>query len=213
MMNSIYLFKIYQKLLAYHGPQNWWPASGFTQPREWEICIGAILTQNTSWGNVEKALENLKAAKCRTPRNIAGMDLRKLQQMIKPSGFYRQKAQRLKLFSGFVIDNFRTTGHFLKTVTRDVLLRLNGIGKETADSVLLYACGRPYFVVDAYTKRIFSRIGIVDASWNYEQIRALFESNLPKDIEIYKEFHALIVRHAKECCRKQPNGSCILKRL
>ena len=205
------MLKVYKRLLKEHGSRKWWPVSGFTEPKEWEICIGAILTQNTAWRNVEKALVNLDNADCRTVDDILKMDIRKLRRLIRPSGFFNQKAKRLKTFSRYVVDNFGSVENFLKNITREELLEVNGIGHETADAILLYACGKPYFVVDAYTKRIFSRLGVIDESWKYEQVRELFENNLPKDVKVYQEYHALIVRHAKECCRKTENEDCILK--
>ena len=205
------ILKVYKSLLKEHGPRKWWPISDFTEPKEWEICIGAILTQNTAWRNVEKALSNLKNANCTTVDDILKIDVRKLRRLIKPSGFFNQKTKRLKIFSRYVADNFGSVENFLKTVTREELLEVNGIGHETADAILLYACNKPYFVVDAYTKRIFSRLGIINQSWKYEQVRELFENNLPKDVKVYQEYHALIVRHAKECCKKVANKNCILK--
>lgn len=205
------IFKIYTKLLKEHGPRKWWPVSGFTEPKEWEICIGAILTQNTAWKNVEKALSNLDESACRTVDDILNVDMSKLRRLIKPSGFFNQKAKRLKVFARYVIENFGSVGNFLRSITREELLKVNGIGPETADAILLYACSKPYFVVDAYTKRIFSRLGIIEQSWKYEQVREFFENNLPKDVQIYQEFHALIVKHAKECCKKVVNENCILK--
>ena len=139
------------------------------------------------------------------------MDMSKLRRLIKPSGFFNQKAKRLKAFARYAIGNFGSVGNFLRNITREELLKVNGIGPETADAILLYACSKPYFVVDAYTKRIFSRLGIIEQSWKYEQVREFFENNLPKDVQIYQEFHALIVKHAKECCKKVANENCILK--
>jgi endonuclease-3 related protein len=195
------LSSIYHKLLSRFGPQNWWPVSG-NGHRGWEVCVGAVLTQNTNWNNVEKALQNLITTKQMDPKNITSLDKRRLQRLIRSSGFYKQKARRLKTFAEFVL-GFGTLDDFLKRVTREQLLALNGIGPETADSILLYACERPYFVIDAYTRRIFSRLGLIETK-DYEELRTFFESNLPKDVNVYKEFHALIVRLAKEHCRKKP---------
>jgi len=205
------IFEIYDKLLREHGHRKWWPVSSFTEPKEWEICIGAILTQNTAWRNVEKALLNLKNANCRTADDILKMNTREFRKLIRPSGFFNQKSKRLKIFARYIIENFGSVENFLKNAKREDLLKVNGIGNETADSILLYACNKPYFVVDAYAKRIFSRLGIIDDSWKYEQIKELFENNLPKDVKVYQEFHALIVKHAKECCKKVINENCALK--
>ena len=169
--------------------------NGRFEPKELEVCIGAILTQNTNWKNVERALENLINAKILTAEKIANMHLSSIEKLIMSSGFYKQKAKRLKEFCRFIV-NFK--GDFYKDVTREQLLSINGIGRETADSILLYACNKPFFVVDAYTQRIFSKLGLINEEDDYEKIRELFESNLPCDVELYKEFHALIVRLGKE---------------
>lgn len=202
------LMKLYNLLLKNHGHQSWWPCK---TGNKFEICIGAILTQNTNWGNVEKAISNLVTANAIDPKKIAEMNIRKLQSLIKPSGFFRQKAKRLKEFSKFVL-TFGTVEKFLKYVTRDELLNVKGIGHETADSILLYACGKPYFVVDAYTRRMFSSLGLIEDT-DYEVIRNFFEERVPQDAQLYKEFHALIVKHAKTCCRGFLSDGCILESL
>jgi endonuclease-3 related protein len=177
--------------------------NGHFIPVEWEVCVGAVLTQNTNWSNVEKALMSLKKAECVSVPATVAINIKKLQMLIKSSGFFTQKAQRLKTLASFVA-TFLTFTHFQKTVIRDQLLSLKGIGPETADSILLYACNRPYFVIDAYTRRLCSVVGITTENKKtgcsklpYETLRAFFETNLPKDIELYKEFHALIVRAGK----------------
>lgn len=198
--------KIYNTLLKHHGRQNWWPCK---TGNKFEICIGAILTQNTNWDNVEKAISNLVDAKAISPGKIAKMDARRLQSLIRPSGFFRQKSRRLKDFSAFVL-TFGTVRNFLENVAREQLLAVKGIGPETADSILLYACEKPYFVVDAYTRRMFTSLGMIDSE-DYGHIRNYFESKLPKDAKLYNEFHALIVRHAKDCCRGFVRDGCILR--
>ncbi|MBI2578130.1 MAG: endonuclease [Candidatus Aenigmarchaeota archaeon] len=200
-MKALYK-QLYESLLAKHGPQKWWPVKHSFAPQEFEICVGAILTQNTSWRNAEKALQNLSDAKITSADKIAEMPLPKLQKLIKPSGFYRQKSKRLKNFCVFV-KNFN--GNFYKEVTREQLLALNGIGRETADSILLYACGRPCFVVDAYTRRMLSRLGLIGGGEGYEEIRQLFEKALPKDVNMFREFHALIVEDGKAHARNPAN--------
>ncbi len=190
--------KIYKMLLKKYGRQNWWPTSGEFEPPELEICIGAILTQNTNWKNVEKALENLIDAKKLTAKSIASCPLPALERIIRPSGFYRQKAERLRDFCKFIND---FEGDFYRDITREKMLAICGIGPETADSILLYACGKPYFVVDAYTRRMFSRLGLIKGDEDYETLRGFFESRLPEDVELYKEFHALIVEHEKRTSR------------
>jgi endonuclease-3 related protein len=193
---------IYQKLLGHFGPQDWWPVKHSFRPREFEICVGAVLTQNTNWRNVEKALALLQKSGLTSPESIYGSDTGKLEEAVRPSGFYRQKAGRLRLFSQFVM-GFGSFDSFAEKVTRDELLELKGLGPETADSILLYALGRPVFVMDAYTKRIFTRLGFRRFN-SYEEWRHFFEDNVPKDADVYKEFHALIVELAKECCRAKP---------
>lgn len=199
------LMDIYQKMLDRYGRQGWWPTrSRGRYMKRWEVCVGAILTQNTSWKNAEKALDSMVAADCLGAEKIAGIKIRKLENLVKPSGFYRQKAKRLKTFSGYVLDNHGSVGSFLRKAERDKLLAISGIGPETADSILLYAYSKAHFVVDAYTRRIFSRLGFIDGSLGYEEIKRFFESNLPDSLEVYREFHALIVEHAKQHCRKEP---------
>ncbi len=200
------LLDIYRKLLSHFGEQNWWPMIRGFDPPEWEVCIGAVLTQNTNWGNVEKALENLRKAGMAAVIDIAEAKRQQLEKLIKPSGFYKQKAERLKLFSDFVL-GFGGFRGFSRKVKRDMLLKVKGIGPETADSVLLYACNRPVFVIDAYTKRVFSRVGGIKGLENltgYEDWRRFFESRLPKDANLYREFHALIVELAKQYCKTKP---------
>ena len=211
------LKEIYNCLLESFGPQGWWPSSGSFTPPEWEVCVGAILTQNTSWKNVEKALDNMKAGGMTGIKHLLESGIGDIEQAVRPSGFYRQKAERLKAFAGFVngFGNFKT---FSREATREQLLGVNGIGPETADSILLYALNRPSFVIDAYTKRVFTRMGykVTDRKMkfgrlaperpkeDYELWKWLFESGLPKDAGMYGEFHALIVKLAKRHCRKIP---------
>jgi len=185
----IFMIKIYQKLLSKFGKQNWWPCK---TGNRFEIIIGAILTQNTGWQNVEKAINNLIKNKMLSKDAIRKAGTRKLAVLIKPAGYYNQKAKKLKAFVNFSGD-----------ITRKDLLSIWGIGPETADSILLYAYNKPYFVVDAYTKRIFSRLELIETD-DYEEIREFFEKNLPKDVRIYREFHALIVELAKKYCKKGP---------
>lgn len=206
------LMDIYRQLFKQYGEQHWWPvhhhkaAHDAKQPDarsvnvsassdSFEIMAGAILTQNTNWNNVEKALENLINANALSAKKISGMPRSRLEALIKPSGFYRQKAERLRIFSKFILNN--------RNPSREELLALKGIGPETADSIMLYAFGKPYFVVDAYTKRIFSRLGLIDSD-DYEGVRKFFEKNIPRNARLYNEFHALIVRLAKEHCGKEP---------
>jgi endonuclease-3 related protein len=202
MKPGMKLTEVYGRMLSRFGPRNWWPMRNTFKPPELEVCVGAILTQNTSWGNVERALSLMKA------KGMTGMDaiedagLHELEEAVRPSGFYKQKAERLKTFTEFV-RSFGGFPGFSRKVTRGQLLGLKGIGPETADSILLYALGRPLFVVDAYTRRVFTRLGFPDRK-GYEAWRGFFEDNLPRDVALYREFHALIVEHAKTYCRKKP---------
>ena len=185
---------LYGQLKKQHGSANsWWPTSGKFVPLELEIVIGALLTQNTNWRNVEKVLANLIDAGMLTSDNIAEAKLPVLQRLIKPSGFYKQKAARLKDLCMFISD----FDGFYKQVTREQLLSLKGIGKETADSILLYACNKPSFVIDAYTKRLLLRNNIISGREKYDEIKEMFETTLPKNVKLYKEFHALIVENEK----------------
>ncbi|SHK55596.1 DNA-3-methyladenine glycosylase III [Thermocrinis minervae] len=193
---------LYKKLLSLYGPQNWWPvdkkyhAMHGTDPRE-EVIIGAILTQNTSWKNVEKALERLKNYGKLSLDFILECPTEKLEDLIKPAGFYRQKAKRLKAVARALHPLER-----IKRITREELLRIDGVGPETADVILLYAFDVESFVVDKYTIRFMERFYGIRK--NYHQMKALFEESLEKDLTVYKEFHALIDEHAKRYCKKAP---------
>ena len=205
------LQEIYKILLKTFGKQEWWPMDGGFVPREWEVCIGAILTQNTNWQNVERALENLKRDKITNLERLLEINENKLAGLIRPSGYYNQKAKKLKAFS----ENVKKKGsvkNFLKNIKRNELLSMKGIGPETADSILLYAAGKPSFVIDSYTKRIFTRMGIVKKGIDYEELREFFERNLPRDVRIYNEYHALIVEMGKNICKPKPLcGKCPLE--
>lgn len=196
------IMEIYELLLKHFGKQNWWPISNDFEPKEWEICTGAILTQNTNWKNVELALKNMKKCDCISPQDVIKMENKDLEQIIKPSGFYREKTKKLKVFSEFVL-KFNSVPDFLNKVEREELLSVKGIGPETADSILLYAANRHYFVIDAYTKRVCNRTGLINEE-NYEKLRLFFEENMLKDVEIYKELHALVVMLCKYHCKKKP---------
>ncbi len=195
-------FGVYKTLLKTYGTQNWWPVDRDyhlregTDPRE-EVVIGAVLTQNTAWRNVEKALENLKRERVLSFRAILDMPLERLQELIRPSGYFRQKAQRLK-----VVAKALTPVEKVESITREELLRIKGVGKETADVILLYAGNRPSFVIDAYTKRVAKRLWNIEGS--YDELKSWFESLLPRDLEVYKEFHALLDEHAKRQCKPKP---------
>ncbi|MCS7123634.1 MAG: endonuclease III domain-containing protein [Candidatus Aenigmarchaeota archaeon] len=193
---------IYKILLNHFGKQFWWPAE-----TKFEIITGAILTQQTSWKNVEIAIRRLKIHKKLTPKAIYEIPLPELEEIIKPSGFYKIKARRLKNFVNFLFENYDGDLNKLssldESLLRKQLLSVNGIGKETADAIMLYAFDKLSFVVDGYTIRIFSRLGLINEI-GYERVKRIFETNLPKNVEIYKEYHALIVELGKNFCRKIP---------
>ena len=184
------------------GPMRWWPAR-----TPFEVIVGAILTQNTSWGNVERAIANLRSAQMLTPSAIAAARMARLAALVRPSGYFRQKARKLKAFVRF---QQREYGGSLKRmfdtpteILREKLLSVHGIGPETADSILLYAGKHAVFVVDAYTHRIFGRHGITNGEPEYENVRALVEAALPRDSQLFNEFHALVVNTGKNWCRKK----------
>lgn len=180
---------LYKKLLAAYGHQHWWPAE-----TSYEVVVGAVLTQNTNWRNVEKAIGNLKKEKALNENAILKMNVRKLRTLIRPSGFYRQKAERLKLATRKWLE-LRNADLDLEELRKE-WLSVKGIGKETADSILLYAMGKPVFVIDAYTRR-FCRKHLNKEFKEYDNYREFFEKNLPKDLGLYKEYHALIVEWGK----------------
>ena len=196
------LLRLYRLLSKHFGPRNWWPAD-----RAWEMMVGAILTQNTAWTNVKKALINLKAARALTLRRVATLPRRRLEKLIYPSGFFRQKAERLQVFARTLLKHpdfhRQLTGHGAPDPDlRQRLLSMNGIGPETADSILLYAGGHPTFVVDAYTRRIGQRIGLFSFD-DYHRVQTFFQEALPRKAPLYNEYHALIVGLAKMYCRSR----------
>lgn len=187
------LNQIYDKLFQAFGPQHWWPYTDEKNKRL-EISLGAILTQNTNWQNVEKALGNLKAQKFLSLKKLEDVDLKKLGFLIKPSGYYNQKAKKIKAFIKFLKSK--------KEITRADLLSVWGVGPETADSILLYAYGQPVFVIDAYTKRVMNRLGFKEET--YDGLQRLFMQGLPEDAQLYNEYHALLVRLGKDFCKTKP---------
>ncbi|HPN88069.1 MAG TPA: endonuclease III domain-containing protein [Candidatus Omnitrophota bacterium] len=202
-VSSCILFKIYHILYQSFGPQQWWP--GETQI---EIIVGAILTQNTNWKNVEKAIKNLKDHRVLTPMSLARISLKKLAFLIKPSGYFNVKALRIKNFIHFLFSEYQ--GSLKKMakdqwpVLRQKLLDIKGIGPETADSILLYAFYKPVFVIDAYTKRFLLRHRLIQKDAGYDQVQDIFMSYLPHDVKMFNEFHALIVRLGKDFCKTTP---------
>jgi len=192
---------VFDTLYNYFGPQHWWPGDS-----PWEIAVGAILTQQVAWSNVEKAIKTLKDNGVLDLKQILNADPDQIKILIKPVGFYNQKATRLLGFASYVFKKYGNIETMLDRPTFDVreeLLSIKGIGKETADSILLYAGGHPVFVIDAYTNRL-ARCLCISGVEDYNLLQAVFESMIPKDVQIYNEYHALIVRLGKEHCRAKP---------
>jgi endonuclease-3 related protein len=192
---------IFHALLDHFGPQHWWPGDS-----PFEIAVGAILTQNTNWQNVARAIENLKKANALEPHAIERMPLDELAELIRPAGYFRLKAKRLKNFVHWLVERFDGSMDAIAAVSlgtlREELLSINGIGPETADSILLYAACKPTFVVDAYTHRIAVRHGWIEPEAGYDDLKEYFESRLPDDVPTFNELHALLVGVGKHYCRK-----------
>jgi endonuclease-3 related protein len=197
------LMKIYDKLYQVYGPRHWWPGD-----TPFEIMVGAILTQNTSWGNVEKAIQKLKDKGVLNAEAIQQLRKSQLAPLIRSSGYYRIKAERLKAFVDFLFKEYdgdiEKMGGERLLVLRQKLLEVNGIGPETADSILLYGLNKPIFVVDAYTKRILSRHGMISENISYEEIQKLFMKHFPSNKRLFNEYHALLVHLGKTLCKKVP---------
>ena len=197
------LTAIYKLLYAAFGPQHWWPASS-----SFEVMVGAVLTQNAAWPNVERAIANLKRARKLTPRAILALSDGSLQQLIRPSGFFRIKARRLRSLVDFFVTRYQGSVARMRREPlehlRPELLQVHGIGPETADSILLYALDQPVFVIDAYTRRILERHGLTTRQTGYEDVRAMFENRLPRRARLFNEYHALLVRLAKTHCQPRP---------
>lgn len=197
------LHELVSLLAAHYGPTHWWPGDS-----PFEIAIGAILTQNTAWTNVEKAILRLKQERLLHPARMCAAEEGRLEDAIRSSGYYRQKAERLRIFCRHLLDRYG--GRMARMAARPVaalreeLLALKGIGPETADDILLYACEKPIFVVDAYTRRIFHRCGLVREDIAYGPLQQLVHNHLGPDVHLYKEFHGLIVWTGKDFCRKTP---------
>ncbi len=199
-------------MYSHYGPQDWWPGD-----TPFEITVGAILTQNVAWVNVSKAIANLKEEKLVTPKKLAGADPDIVKSLIRPAGYYNQKAQTLKDFLSW-FSRYRYSFSMLQKRDTDELRRelimINRIGPETADSILLYALERKLFVVDAYTKRIFSRVGVLNGDEGYQQVQEFFHRDFAGEMQEYNEYHALIVAHGKDVCKKTPLcDQCCIKNL
>jgi endonuclease-3 related protein len=196
------LSELYTKLMHRFGYLNWWPGD-----TKLEIIAGAILTQNTSWKNVEKAIRNLKEEGMLSMHKLAESNIKSIEHAIRPSGFYKQKANRLKGTISYILANYKTLDSFFGKSTEELrkeLLSLNGIGNETADSIILYAAGKPTFVIDAYTKRIMNRIYGIDKNAEYMELKSLFENTLEKNTRLFKDFHAQFVELGKNFCKSEP---------
>ncbi len=197
------LRELYQELWDAFGPQGWWPGE-----TPFEVILGAILTQNTNWNNVAQVLADLKAEGLLDPRVLRGMPDGELARRLRPAGYFNIKAQRVKNFLHFFYHRFHDSLEEMAQEDpgslRAALLRVKGIGPETADSILLYALDRPTFVVDAYTYRVLNRHHLAPEACSYGELQGLFLENLPADVPLYQEFHALLVRVGKEFCRPRP---------
>lgn len=208
------LSQVYDTLYRHYGPQHWWPGE-----TPFEVMVGAILTQNTAWTNVEKAIANLKANDVLAPEQIILLPHDKLAEWLRPSGYFNIKAERLRNFCSWYLEQGEFEG-LAKLDThqlRHVVLSVKGVGSETADDILLYAFERPIFVIDAYTRRLFSRLGLIEGHEGYEHLRHYFEdyfSERQNRVGLFNEYHALIVNHAKDICRKRPlcNKCCLADR-
>ncbi len=193
---------LYSSLYGYYGAQNWWPAES-----ELECILGTILTQNTTWKNVEKAINQLKQQGLISIERLNNISTDNLAQIIRSSGYFNQKAMKLKNFASFV--NANCAGNLEEMLSeelytlREKLLSIKGIGPETADSIILYAAKKPMFVIDAYTYRILSRHGLIAEDSSYQEMQELFMDSLPDDTEMFNEYHALLVKVGKEHCKKK----------
>ena len=205
-----HLLEVCRRLYQRYGPQHWWPGEG-----PFEMIVGAILTQNTAWGNVERAMNNLKAARAMSTARLRELPMEELAGMIRSSGYFNTKARKLKAFAHHLGDHYNDDLDALlsqeQAALRQELLSIYGIGEETADDILLYAARLPSFVIDSYTRRILLRLGVVPDRDRYSAFQALFHENLYPDTELFNEYHALLDRHAKETCRRSPLcGNCCL---
>jgi len=194
---------IYRRLMDCYGPQHWWPAEG-----PYEMMVGAVLTQSAAWSNVERAIANLKTVGALSPKALRGLPLPELASLIRPCGYYNAKALKLKSLANwlgeFCGDNLNLLSVNNTDALREQLLSVHGIGEETADSIILYAAGKPVFVIDAYTRRIVDRLGLEPEGSSYAAYQDLFMNNLPADTELFSEYHALLVCLAKQVCRRRP---------
>lgn len=203
MQLNHFLLSVYEKLNAYFGNLHWWPAES-----PYEVIIGAILTQNTAWKNVEISIMRLKEAGLLSPEAIERVDDHMLADVIRPAGYYRIKTRRIKEFNHFLYEHYHGNVGMMFAENlwhlREKLVKIKGIGEETADSILLYAAQKPIFVVDAYTRRILQRHGIIRTDATYQEIQNLFMNHLPHDVSLFNQYHALLVQTGKHFCNKTP---------
>ncbi len=206
-MQRFELSKIYDRLLTEYGPQEWWPAES-----PFEVMVGAVLVQATAWANAALAIENLRSADALSPPAIRSLPSDELERLIRPSGFFRSKARKLAALCEFLgsrySDDIDEMARQPIETLRVELLEVHGVGEETADDILLYALGHPVFVIDAFTRRVFGRLGLVDSAGTYQSVQNVFNQHLPADESMFNEFHALIVRHANSTCKRSP--SCMM---
>ena len=197
------LFDVYHRLYCTYGPQGWWPGDS-----SFEVIVGAILTQATAWTNVEKAMDNLKRAGILSPEGLRNVPTDELALLIRPSGYFNVKARRLKAFIHHLWDAHDGSLDSLLNsdgpTLRQELLSIHGLGEETVDDILLYAASKPYFVIDAYTRRIIDRVGLYAGAGSYAKYQRFFHEALPADTRLFNEYHALLVRHGKDVCRPTP---------
>jgi endonuclease-3 related protein len=211
-MSNEQLMDVFRRLLERYGPQNWWPGETW-----FEVMAGAVLVQSTSWTNVEKAIANLKNEGLLSPSAIRRTDQDTLAELVYSCGFYNAKARKLKALAEFIgsrwSDDVESANRNDADLLRSELLAVHGIGEETADAILLYAVNIPSFVIDAYTIRVFSRLKLLSETGRYSQHQQWFMDSLPPDAQLFGEYHALIVRHGKERCRKSPicDGCCLFE--
>lgn len=202
---------VFGRLLEAYGPQSWWPADS-----PFEVAVGAVLTQNAAWGNVEQAIANLRARGLLSLEALLDCQPEHVADAIRPSGYFNVKTQRLLSLCRFLGDEGDLSGFARREPDdrRAALLSVHGIGPETADDILLYALQQPVFVIDTYTRRLLQRLGLASGRESYEELRMGFENALGPDVALFNEFHALVVRHAKVSCRKRPVcAGCVLKPL
>ncbi len=210
-MRRAALARVYDRLLGRYGARGWWPAD-----TPFEVMVGAILTQNTSWTNVTRALAALRARIPLTARAIVDLPSDELADLLRPVGYFRVKARRLQAFCQWLLAQGGVEGLARQETAalRPALLAVHGVGPETADDMLLYALARPVFVVDAYTRRLFARLGLATGREDYEALRAQIEAALPRELARYQEYHALIVEHGKTTCKSRPLcANCVLRRM